>query len=135
MRIGGAIGGTDKSAPVAQDCVQQHHDRHRGGKIAVVGLGPGNLLDMSRRAHEAITGADVVVGYDVYLKLIGELLVDKPVIGTGMTQEIDRCQAAVEEAMAGKAVAVVSSGDPGVYGMAGLVLELVQKYPSGIKIH
>ena len=53
----------------------------------------------------------------------------KMIIGTGMTQEIDRCQAAVEEALAGKRVAVISSGDPGIYGMAGLVLELALQYP------
>ncbi|MDR3565050.1 MAG: precorrin-3B C(17)-methyltransferase [Negativicutes bacterium] len=84
---------------------------------------------MSRRAYDAIVGAEVVVGYDVYLDLIRELLGEQKIIGTGMTQEIDRCQAAVEEALAGKAVAVISSGDAGIYGMAGLVLELVMKYP------
>jgi len=84
---------------------------------------------MSHRAAAAIAAAQVVVGYDTYLKLIEEMLLDKEVIGTGMTQEIDRCQAAVEAAMTGKNVAVVSSGDPGVYGMAGLVLELVDQYP------
>lgn len=88
---------------------------------------------MSRRATDAIAAADVVVGYDTYLALIGDLLAGKKVIGTGMTQEIDRCQAAVEEAFAGRRVAVVSSGDPGVYGMAGLVLELVFKYPPAVQ--
>jgi precorrin-3B C17-methyltransferase len=88
---------------------------------------------MSGRALEAIAAAETVVGYDTYLGLIGDLLPGKKTIGTGMTQEIDRCQAAVEEAMAGKRVAVVSSGDPGVYGMAGLVLELVLKYPPSVQ--
>jgi precorrin-3B C17-methyltransferase len=88
---------------------------------------------MSGRAKEAIASADVVVGYDTYLELISQLLGGKTVIGTGMTQEIDRCTAAVEEALSGKEVAVVSSGDPGVYGMAGLVLELVMKYPPLIR--
>lgn len=99
----------------------------------MVGIGPGSSLDMSRRAEDAITGADVVVGYDVYLDLVRNLLTGKAVIGTGMTQEIDRCQAAVEEALTGKSVAVISSGDPGVYGMAGLVLELVMKYPEAVR--
>ncbi|MBP2654507.1 MAG: cbiH [Firmicutes bacterium] len=88
---------------------------------------------MSHRAYDAISGAKVIVGYDTYLKLIEDMLAGKEVIGTGMTQEIDRCQAAVEEALAGKTVAVVSSGDPGIYGMAGLVLELVNKYPLAVQ--
>jgi precorrin-3B C17-methyltransferase len=88
---------------------------------------------MSPRAHDAIAAAEVVVGYDTYLKLIQDLLAGKAVIGTGMMQEIDRCQAAVEEALAGKKVAVVSSGDPGIYGMAGLVLELAGKYSAATR--
>jgi len=88
---------------------------------------------MTRRAADAIAAAETVVGYDTYLGLIGGMLAGKEVIGTGMTQEIDRCQAAVEEALAGRDVAVVSSGDPGVYGMAGLVLELVNKCPPAVR--
>jgi precorrin-3B C17-methyltransferase len=99
----------------------------------VVGIGPGSIADMSSRACAAITGAAVVVGYKVYLELISELLSDQKIIGTGMTQEIDRCQAAVEEALLGKTVAVVSSGDAGIYGMAGLVLELVMQYPEPVR--
>ncbi|MGI6091403.1 MAG: precorrin-3B C(17)-methyltransferase [Negativicutes bacterium] len=86
---------------------------------------------MSPRARNSIVGADVVVGYNTYLKLVEELITTQEIIGTGMMQEVDRCSAAVEEAMKGKKVAVVSSGDPGIYGMAGLVLELVQQYPEG----
>lgn len=99
----------------------------------MVGIGPGSVDNMSRRACDAITGAEVVVGYDVYVNLIRELLTEQKIIGTGMTQEIDRCQAAVEEAFLGKTVAVVSSGDAGIYGMAGLVLELVMQYPPAIR--
>lgn len=88
---------------------------------------------MSARARDAILAAEAVVGYEPYLKLIPELLAGKTVIGTGMTQEIDRCQAALEEALTGKTVAVVSSGDPGIYGMAGLVLEIVQRYPAPVQ--
>jgi len=90
-------------------------------------------MDMSRRAYDTIIEAEVVVGYDVYIDLIRELIADKKVIGTGMTQEIDRCQAAVEEALAGKSVAIISSGDAGIYGMAGLALELVMKYPTRVR--
>lgn len=88
---------------------------------------------MSPRAKDSILAADVVVGYDTYIELIHDLLNNKHVIGTGMMQEIDRCQAAVEEALQGKNVVVVSSGDPGIYGMAGLVIELTQKYPLAIR--
>ena len=85
---------------------------------------------MTPRARQAILDADVVAGYDTYLDLIRELLDGKTIIGTGMMQEVDRCQSAVEEARSGKRVAVVSSGDPGIYGMAGLVLELAAQYPA-----
>lgn len=89
-------------------------------------MGPGDMLDMTPRARQAIETADVVVGYFRYLELIESLIAGKQTIGTGMTKEIDRCQAAVDLAVAGKTVAVISSGDAGVYGMAGLVLELAQ---------
>lgn len=88
---------------------------------------------MSGRARAALEDAEVIVGYDTYLGLITDFLTGKKTIGTGMTQEIDRCRAAVEEALAGRRVAVVSSGDPGIYGMAGLVLELVLKYPPAVQ--
>ena len=88
---------------------------------------------MSPRAEQAIHEATVIVGYDTYLDLIKPLLAGKAVIGTGMMQEIDRCQAAVDQALAGKKVAVISSGDPGIYGMAGLVLELAMKHPATIR--
>ncbi|WP_378956295.1 precorrin-3B C(17)-methyltransferase [Pelosinus sp. sgz500959] len=88
---------------------------------------------MTPRALESIKNADVVVGYNTYIELVADLLTDKPVIGTAMMQEVERCQKAVEEALAGKKVAVISSGDPGVYGMAGLVLELAMKYPADIR--
>lgn len=95
------------------------------GKITVVGIGPGSLLDMTPRARQAIESAEVVAGYNTYIKLIESLLAGKKVIGTAMMQEIDRCRMAVEEAAGGADTIVVSSGDAGVYGMAGLVLELI----------
>ena len=99
------------------------------GKITVIGLGPGSLLDMTPRARQAIESAEVVAGYTTYIKLIESLLGGKEIIGTGMMQEIDRCRMAVEMAMSGKNTVVVSSGDSGVYGMAGLVLELLLQQP------
>lgn len=84
---------------------------------------------MTPQAKEAILEADRVVGYTTYLQLIEDLITDKVTVGTGMMQEVDRCQQAVDLAVEGYKVVVVSSGDPGVYGMAGLVLELANKVP------
>ncbi|MHB9038081.1 MAG: precorrin-3B C(17)-methyltransferase [Armatimonadota bacterium] len=90
----------------------------------MVGIGPGPRLDRTYRAQQAIIESDVVVGYKLYLDLIDDLTDGKELIGTGMTQEVDRCKAALERAQRGATVALVSSGDPGVYGMAGLAIEL-----------
>jgi precorrin-3B C17-methyltransferase len=85
---------------------------------------------MTPRARKAIEDARVVAGYNTYIKLIESILEGKEVIGTGMMQEIDRCRMAVETAAGGRDTVVVSSGDSGIYGMAGLVLELVLQYPA-----
>lgn len=99
------------------------------GKITVVGIGPGSPEEMTPKAHKTIEEAQVVVGYTTYISLIEPMLKDKEVIGTGMMQEVDRCKMAVEAAANGRDTVVVSSGDAGIYGMAGLVLELVLQYP------
>ena len=96
------------------------------GIIKVVGIGPGGKDDMTPRALKVIEQADTVAGYNTYIKLVNYLLEGKNVIGTGMMQEIDRCKMALAEAVKGHNVAVVSSGDSGVYGMAGLLLELTE---------
>ncbi|MDA8240457.1 MAG: precorrin-3B C(17)-methyltransferase [Nitrospiraceae bacterium] len=96
------------------------------GKVCVVGTGPGSIDHITPYAQKCIRDADAIVGYGTYLDLIRELTKDKEVISTGMTQEIDRCRKAIELAAEGKNVAVVSGGDPGVYAMAGLVLELLK---------
>ena len=100
-------------------------------KITVIGISPGSLMDMTPRARKAIEDAQVVAGYHTYIKLVESLLDGKEVIGTGMMQEIDRCRMAVDKAAAGQETVVVSSGDAGVYGMAGLVLELILQRPEG----
>ena len=99
------------------------------GKISVVGLGPGNFEDMTPKARKAVESAEVVAGYNTYIKLISELIGEKKVIGTAMMQEIERCRLAIDEARKGKNVAVVSSGDAGIYGMAGLVIEMILNLP------
>ncbi|MDU2165718.1 MAG: precorrin-3B C(17)-methyltransferase [Veillonella sp.] len=85
---------------------------------------------MTPQAREAILAADRVVGYLTYLDLIKDLIEGKETVGTAMMQEVDRCQQAVDLAVEGHQVVVVSSGDSGVYGMAGLVLELANKVPA-----
>ncbi|MBQ7493201.1 MAG: precorrin-3B C(17)-methyltransferase [Selenomonadaceae bacterium] len=98
-------------------------------KIFVVGIGPGGLDEMTPKARRAIESAEVVAGYNTYIKLIEKILGGKKIIGRAMMQEVERCQLAIEEASAGHDVAVVSSGDAGVYGMAGLVLEMILDLP------
>ena len=100
------------------------------GNLAVIGLGPGAELDMTRRAHEALQACDLIIGYTVYVDLLKEEFAHKEFATTPMRREIERCEMALEEASKGKKVAMVCSGDPGVYGMAGLVLELAQDYPA-----
>lgn len=96
--------------------------------LKVVGIGPGAGSQLTFQAREALVWADVVAGYGPYLDLLpSELLQGKERITSGMTREIERCEQAIAAALTGKATVVVSSGDAGVYGMAGLVLELVQQ--------
>ena len=90
----------------------------------MVGIGPGNLENMSIRAVEVIKNSDCVIGYKTYINLIKELVEGKEVITSGMRSEIERASLAIEKAEAGNVVSVISSGDPGVFGMAGLVLEV-----------
>ena len=130
MRTSSHASGAEQQTDLAQNKISQSDGGGHNGKISVVGIGPGSLEDMTPRARQAIENAEIIVGYDTYLDLIKDLLPAKTTIGTGMMQEIDRCQAAVDKAMTGKQVAVISSGDPGIYGMAGLVLELVGKQPA-----
>ena len=84
---------------------------------------------MSLRAYNSIKESEYIVGYTTYVDLIKDLIKDKKVVNTGMMQEVARCQKALDIACEGNVVCVVSSGDPGIYGMAGLVLELSLKLP------
>ncbi|RDY22768.1 precorrin-3B C(17)-methyltransferase [Romboutsia maritimum] len=102
--------------------------------IYVIGIGPGSKEMMTLEAINAMEDADVIVGYKTYINLITEFIEGKEVVQNGMRQEIDRCKNAVEIAKTGKKVAVISSGDAGIYGMAGLILELVSKEKEDIKV-
>ena len=100
--------------------------------IYVVGIGPGNKEAMTFEAMEAIEQSDVIVGYKTYIDLVKDLIKGKEVVSNGMKQETERVKKAVEISKTGKTVAVISSGDAGVYGMAGLVLELAEDETVGI---
>ena len=97
--------------------------------VSVVGLGPGNAQFLTAQAQAALQNADVLCGYTVYIDLVRPHYPEKEVYTTGMTREIDRCRWALEAAQSGKAVALVCSGDAGVYGMASPLLELAGAYP------
>jgi precorrin-3B C17-methyltransferase len=98
-------------------------------KLYAVGLGPGDLDYLAPGAKEAILACEVIVGYTGYIELIADLIAGKYIISTGMKGEVERCEAAIGEALKGKSVCVVSSGDAGIYGMAGLLFELAGKHP------
>lgn len=95
--------------------------------IYIVGLGPGEQSQMTQKALDAIASSQVVAGYTVYIDLIRDLLEDKEVLSTAMMKEVQRCKLAALEAAKGKVVAMVSSGDAGVYGMASLMIEVCQE--------
>ncbi|MCF8086282.1 MAG: precorrin-3B C(17)-methyltransferase [Desulfohalobiaceae bacterium] len=128
MRSGSPASGPDHETASAQ---AQERERNPGpgtGWLAAVGLGPGDEEHLTPEARETLERADCIVGYTTYVRLLSaDLLGDKEVVSTGMTGEIERCRTAVERARAGSNVAVVCSGDPGVYALAGLLLEILQE--------
>ena len=98
-------------------------------RLYVVGLGPGDQKYFTAQARAALEDAQVLCGYTVYVNLVSGLYPDKETYTTPMTKEIDRCRWALETADSGKTVALVCSGDAGVYGMAGPVLQLAPQWP------
>jgi len=101
--------------------------------IYIVGMGPGDEKFMSMQARKAVEDSDIIVAYTLYAKLMKKIYPQKSYMTTGMKAEIDRCRLCIELAESNKKVALVCSGDPGVYGMASLVYELVEK-DSGIEL-
>lgn len=99
------------------------------GKIYVTGLGPGAADQMTQKARKVLEHCPVIVGYTVYIDLIREDYPDKRYLSTPMRKETERCRMAFEEAEKGNDVAMVCSGDAGIYGMAGLILEIGKDYP------
>ncbi len=98
-------------------------------KLYIVGFGPGNHDSMTFAAERAILSCDLVVGYTTYTNIIGKLFPEKKIYSTPMKKERERVAYALEKTAEGKTVAIVCSGDAGVYGMAGLALEMSEKYP------
>ncbi|GAB1158141.1 hypothetical protein YWY31_41660 [Paenibacillus illinoisensis] len=97
------------------------------GKLLIIGFGPGAMEHITTRALEALRESEVIIGYNTYVDLIRPLLDGQEIVRTGMTEEVSRAQEAVRQAELGKIVAVISSGDAGVYGMAGLVYEVLME--------
>lgn len=94
------------------------------GKLYVVGIGPGSWDQMTIQAANALEKSDMIVGYTVYVDLVRDHFPGKEMITTPMRQETERCRMAIDAALSGKTVSLICSGDSGVYGMSGLVLEL-----------
>ncbi|MFW5749875.1 MAG: SAM-dependent methyltransferase, partial [Halanaerobium sp.] len=95
-------------------------------KLYVIGIGPGSTEMMSRKAFDVLKVVEVIVGYKSYIKLLSDIISEKQTIyQSGMGAEKERVKKAIEFAAAGKSTAIISSGDAGVYGMAGPVLELI----------
>lgn len=98
-------------------------------KLYVVGIGPGEYEQMTVRAINALKGSDTIIGYTVYVDLVKEYFPGKEFMTTPMKKEVDRCVMAFQEAMKGKTVSMICSGDAGVYGMSGLMYEVGKDYP------
>ncbi|WP_420546338.1 precorrin-3B C(17)-methyltransferase [Nitrosopumilus sp.] len=93
------------------------------GKLYIVGVGPGHHDHMTFRAKEVISESDTIVGYETYVNLVQDLIEGKTIYRYAMTQEVERAHQCIDLAKSGKIVSLVSSGDPGIYGMAGLIYE------------
>ena len=112
------------------DCPQSAKgDAQTASLVTCVGLGPGGADGMTLQAHKALQCAEVIVGYTTYVDLVRDAYPQAEFVTTPMRKEVERCRLALERAVAGQRVAMVCSGDPGVYGMAGLLYELAPEYP------
>lgn len=95
-------------------------------KLYVVGIGPGGREHMTYKAVEVIKNSDVIVGYTPYIDYLGDLVEGKELFSTGMRGEIERCKQAIDMVKEGKTTSIISTGDAGLYGMAGPILELAK---------
>lgn len=98
-------------------------------KLYIVGIGPGEATQMTQRAQAALERSELIVGYTAYVDLVRPLFPGKSFLTTSMRGEVERCRLAVEQALTGRTVSLVCSGDAGVYGMASPALEAAEAYP------
>ena len=94
------------------------------GKLYVIGIGPGGLEHMTLRAKDAIEESNIIIGYNKYIDMIKPIVEDKELFSTGMRGEESRCRKALELSKENNIVALISTGDSGIYGMAGLILQM-----------
>ena len=104
------------------------------GKLTIVGIGPGNYDNMTIAADRALRESQLIVGYTVYVDLVQERYPGKELLSTPMTREAIRCQLALDKAKEGKSVAMICSGDSGIYGMAGILLEIANEKKADVEI-
>jgi precorrin-3B C17-methyltransferase len=123
MRSSGDSRSPERKSDRSQTKNQKRDRGHRPNRLFVVGIGPGSREHLTGRAIDVLKAVDVVAGYNTYIDLIRPLIEGKTIISTGMTQEVKRVEAAIEQAQNAKTCAIISSGDPGIYAMAGLVFE------------
>ncbi len=97
------------------------------GKVYAIGIGPGGIELLTPKARKKIEDSDIIIGYSLYLEHIKKLIEGKEIYSSGMKKEIDRCAFALNKAVEGRTVSVISSGDAGIYGMAGLLFEIMKK--------
>jgi precorrin-3B C17-methyltransferase len=126
MRSSSHSGITDGDPDRSQTDNPQRDRGHRQKSLFIVGTGPGSLDHLTRRAIDVLESVSTVAGYKTYIDLIYPLIEGKQIISTGMTQEVQRVEAAIETAYRGNSCALISSGDPGIYAMAGLAFETCQ---------
>ena len=98
-------------------------------RIYIIGIGPGREDMMTKEAIQALESSDVIIGYTVYIKLLGERFSGKEILTTPMKQEVKRCRLCFEQAASGKQVSLICSGDAGIYGLASLMYEMGKEYP------
>ena len=123
MRSGGNPGSSKRNPGGSQTDNPERDRSHRPKSLYIVGIGPGDLRYLTQRAADVLAEIDAVVGYTTYIDLIRPLVCDKQIVSTGMTKEVQRVESAINLALDGQSCAIVSSGDPGIYAMAGLVFE------------
>ena len=104
------------------------------GKLYAVGFGPGGYEHMTAKAIDVIKNADIITGYTTYVEMLKKFFPEKEYVATPMTKEMDRCRMAVDLAAEGKTVALGSSGDSGIYGMAGILLEIANEKKADVEI-